>query len=40
LSYKRLSGPEYRLWLGDPLALYGMDGATLATGYIPPGDRG
>ena len=35
-----LSGPEYQLWLRDPLALYGMESATLAPGYVPPGERG
>ena len=32
----KLRGPEYRLWLRDPLALYGVGSATLAPGYIPP----
>lgn len=32
-----LSGPEYLLWLRDPLALYGVESATLAPGYVPPG---
>ncbi|MBU2741303.1 WYL domain-containing protein [Acidithiobacillus albertensis] len=32
-----LRGPEYRLWLRDPLALYGVESATLAPGYAPPG---
>lgn len=35
-----LSGPEYRLWLRDPLTLYGVESATLAPGYVPPGDMG
>ena len=35
-----LQGPEYRLWLRDPLALYGVESAALAPGYVPPGDRG
>ena len=35
-----LIGPEYRLWLRDPLALYGVESATLAPGYVPPGERG
>ena len=35
-----LAGPEYRLWLRDPLALYGAESATLAPGYVPPGERG
>ena len=34
-----LRGPEYRLWLRDPLALYGVESAALAPGYIPPGER-
>lgn len=32
-----LRGPEYRLWLRDPLALYGTASAALAPGYVPPG---
>ena len=35
-----LRGPEYRLWLRDPLALYGVGSAALAPGYIPPGAKG
>lgn len=35
-----LAGPEYRLWLRDPLALYGVESATLAPGYVPPGEGG
>ena len=35
-----LLGPEYRLWLRDSLALYGVESATLAPGYVAPGDRG
>lgn len=31
-----LRGPEYRLWLCDPLVLYGVDSAALAPGYRPP----
>ena len=31
-----LSGPEYRLWLKDPLALYGVKNALLAPGYRSP----
>ena len=31
-----LSGPEYRLWLKDPLALYGVKNALLAPGYRAP----
>ncbi len=29
----RLRGHEYRLWLKDRLAIYGMRNALLATGY-------
>ena len=35
-----LNGPEYRLWLRDPLALYGVESATIAPGYVPPEERG
>ena len=31
-----LRGHEYRLWLRDPLALYGVENAKLAPGYRPP----
>lgn len=31
-----LRGPEYRLWLRDPLSLYGVGSATLAPGYRKP----
>ncbi|KRB85098.1 helix-turn-helix transcriptional regulator [Noviherbaspirillum sp. Root189] len=31
-----LRGPEYRLWLKDPLALYGVKNAVLAPGYRSP----
>lgn len=31
-----LSGPEYALWLKDPLALYGASNAQLAPGYQDP----
>lgn len=31
-----LRGPEYRLWLRDPLALYGVETAVLAPGYRAP----
>lgn len=31
-----LRGPEYRLWLKDPLAIYGVDNALLAPGYQSP----
>jgi hypothetical protein len=34
-----LRGPEYRLWLRDPLALYGAESAALAPGYVHPGDK-
>jgi hypothetical protein len=30
-----LRGPEYRLWLKDHLALYGVKNAVLAPGYAP-----
>jgi len=32
----RLQEEQYRLWLRDPLALYGIANATLAPGYRPP----
>ena len=32
----KLEGPEYTLWLRDPLVLYGADSAHLAPGYEPP----
>ncbi|HDS1680171.1 TPA: WYL domain-containing protein [Pseudomonas putida] len=32
----RLRGPEYRLWLKDPLLLYGVETAVLAPGYLMP----
>ncbi len=32
-----LRGPEYRLWLRDSLALYGVESAAIAPGYVPPG---
>lgn len=32
-SDHRLQGPEYRLWLKDPLLLYGVETAALAPGY-------
>jgi hypothetical protein len=32
----RLRGPEYMLWLKDPLVLYGADSALLAPGYQAP----
>lgn len=32
----RLSGPEYALWLRDPLILYGAETAILAPGYQQP----
>jgi len=31
-----LEGPEYRLWLRDPLVLYGVESAKLAPGYRAP----
>jgi len=31
-----LEGPEYALWLRDPLALYGASNAQLAPGYKDP----
>ena len=34
-----LRGPGYRLWLRDPLSLYGVGSATLAPGYVPPGTK-
>lgn len=35
-----LKGPEYALWLRDPLALYGSTNAQLAPGYVDPrGDK-
>lgn len=35
-----LRGPEYRLWLRDSLALYGVESAMMAPGYEPPGTKG
>lgn len=32
----RLTEEQYRLWLSDPLALYGVENAKLAPGYRPP----
>ncbi len=32
----RLQGEQYRLWLSDPLALYGVENAELAPGYQAP----
>ena len=32
----RLDGPEFRLWLRNPLALYDVESARLAPGYSPP----
>lgn len=32
-----LRGPEYRLWLKDPLTLYGIENLVLAPGYRAPG---
>jgi len=34
-----LRGPEFRLWLSDPLALYGVKNAILAPGYVAPDAR-
>jgi hypothetical protein len=31
-----LKGEQFRLWLSDPLALYGVENAKLAPGYRPP----
>ncbi|HCL3240054.1 TPA: WYL domain-containing protein, partial [Pseudomonas aeruginosa] len=31
-----LRGPEYRLWLKDHLAIYGVRNAVLAPGYASP----
>jgi hypothetical protein len=35
-----LRGPEYRLWLKDQLALYGVRNAVLAPGYAAPETTG
>lgn len=35
-----LRGPEYALWLSDPLALYGASSAPLAPGYRDPRPEG
>ena len=35
-----LRGPEYRLWLSDSLALYGVKNALLAPGYSEPNRNG
>ncbi|MCX5545234.1 WYL domain-containing protein [Paraburkholderia sp. CNPSo 3076] len=35
-----LRGPEYALWLADPLALYGATSASLAPGYKDPRPEG
>ncbi|MHB1605795.1 MAG: hypothetical protein ACYCTV_05305 [Leptospirales bacterium] len=32
----RLTDEQYRLWLNDPLALYGVENAKLAPGYQTP----
>ena len=32
----RLNSTEVRLWLSDPLTLYGVKNAVLAPGYVPP----
>ena len=31
-----LPDEHYRLWLADPLTLYGVESAALAPGYQPP----
>ncbi|MNP58185.1 hypothetical protein D3C76_1530790 [compost metagenome] len=31
-----LRGPEFRLWLSNPLGLYGVKNAILAPGYVAP----
>jgi len=33
---QRLKEEQYRLWLSDPLALYGVENAKLAPGYQAP----
>lgn len=35
-----LDGPEIRLWLRNPVALYGVDSANLAPGYTPIDELG
>ncbi|MBU9212329.1 helix-turn-helix transcriptional regulator [Burkholderia multivorans] len=35
----RLNEEQYRLWLADPLALYGVENAKLAPGYRPPNTK-
>ena len=35
----RLKEEQYRLWLSDPLALYGVENAKLAPGYQAPGNQ-
>ena len=35
-----LRGPEYSLWLRDSLALYGVESAAIAPGYVLPGRDG
>lgn len=35
----RLKEEQYRLWLSDPLALYGVENAKLAPGYQPPAPK-
>lgn len=34
-----LKEEQYRLWLSDPLALYGVENAKLAPGYVLPGAK-
>lgn len=36
----RLRGPEYLLWLRDSLALYGVESAAIAPGYVSRGRKG
>lgn len=35
----RLKEEQYRLWLSDPLALYGVQNAKLAPGYQVPASQ-
>ena len=35
-----LREPEYRLWLRDPLAIYGVERGPLASGYVPSRNAG
>jgi hypothetical protein len=36
LTGPQSTGPQFALWLADPLALYGADSAPLAPGYVNP----